>query len=213
MATAFCLAAWRTSSRISIPITQEAGSTLTITATRTSGPNAVLSGILLGGGGTPPAFPIIPSQSPQGTWAGTYGEKGYDLAAWNEGSDVASDVSATLTHGSRYVWESSSSDTRALENPAGTARTAATYYDSNKLEVELKFSSAYSGNLELYAVDWDSKGRSETIEVGGQTVKLSNFSQGDWVKIPITQAEGSTLTITATKTGGDNAVLSGIFLG
>jgi hypothetical protein len=118
-----------------------------------------------------------------------------------------------LTSGSRYVWAPETTDVRALENAAGSKRVAATYYSPEKLEVELKFSSAYSGNLELYAVDWDSMGRSETIEAGGETVKLSNFSQGDWVKIPITQAEGSTLKITVTNNTGPNAVLSGIFLG
>jgi hypothetical protein len=198
---------------VTIPVTQAANSTLLVTVTKVGGPNAVLSGIFLGGGGTPPAFPIIPSQAPQGSWAGTYGEKGYDLAAWNEGTDAASDVSATLTHGSRYVWESNTSDTRALANTEGTARTAATYYDPSKLEVELKFSSAYSGNLELYAVDWDSQGRSETIEVAGQTVSLANFAGGDWITVPVTQAANSTLVITVTKVGGPNAVLSGILLG
>ena len=67
---------------------------------------------------------------------------------------------------------------RALENAAGTSRTAATYYDASQVQVQLTFSSAYSGNLELYAVDWDSLGRTETITAGGQTANLSNFSQG-----------------------------------
>ena len=88
------------------------------------------------------------------------------------------------------------------------SRTAAVYYDDNEVKVKLDFSSAYSGNLELYAVDWDTHGRRETITVGGQTANLtSDFSEGAWVTIPINQAANSTLTITVDHTAGANAVL------
>ena len=79
--------------------------------------------------------------------------------------------------------------------------------------MQLSFSTAYSGNLELYALDWDSGGRRETITVGGQTANLDDdFTQGAWVTFPITAAANSTITITVTPTAGANAVLSGIFL-
>jgi hypothetical protein len=137
------------------------------------------------------------------------------LAAWNAGNDVVSmpGVSASLAQGERFVWASNTSDVRALENSAGTSRVAATYYGPTQIQIQLNFSSAYNnGNLELYAVDWDSLGRSETITVNGQTASLSNFSQGAWVTFPINQAANSSLTITVTNTGPFNAVLSGIFL-
>ncbi len=158
---------------------------------------------------TPTAAP-----APQGSWVGSYGAGGYDLAAWNDGSDLISmpGASVALEQGSRYVWASGTSDVRALENAAGTSRTAAAYYSASSVAVLLSFSSAYSGTLELYAVDWDSGGRSETITVGSATASLSNFSQGAWLTFPITQAASSTLTITVTNTGPVNAVLSGIFL-
>jgi hypothetical protein len=200
---------------VTIPIAQAASSTLTITVNNTGPVNAVLAGIFLGGGGTPPSGGTPPAPGVQGTWVGTYGGSGYDLAAWNGGSDVVSmpGVSASLVQGSRYVWAGSTTDSRALENTAGTARTAATYYDPSQIQVQLSFSAAYSGNLDLYAVDWDNSGRTETITAGGETVNLSNFSQGAWVTIPITQPASSTLTITVTNTGPVNAVLSGILLG
>ena len=146
---------------------------------------------------------------------GSYGAGGYDLAAWNGGSDVSwmPGVSVTLAQGSRYVWASGTSDVRALENAAGTSRTASCYYDPNQIQLTLGFSSAYSGNLELYAVDWDQGGRRETITVGNQTANLNaDFSQGAWTTFAINQAAGSTLTITITNTTGPNAVLSGILL-
>jgi hypothetical protein len=83
--------------------------------------------------------------------------------------------------------------------------------------VQLNFSSAYSGNLRLYALDWDSHARRETITVddgsGARTAYLnSDFSQGAWVSVPINVPAGSSVSITVDPTAGANAVLSGIFL-
>ena len=84
-----------------------------------------------------------------------------------------------------------------------------------KIEVQLHFSAAYKGNLRLYAVDWDSTTRRETITADGQTANLTggNFSQGAWVSLPISVAAGASIPITVDRTAGANAVLSGIFLG
>ena len=199
------------------PISQAASSTLAITVTHTAGCNAVLSGIFLGGGGTPPTPGPSPTTAPQGNWVGTYGASGYDLAAWNtDATDAASmpNVTVSLAHGSRYNWTSSTTDVRALENSTATARSAGCYYDPSQIQVTLTFSAAFTGNLELYALDWDMQGRRETITVGSQTAYLSSeFSQGAWLVFPISQAASSALTITVTRTAGLNAVLSGIFLG
>jgi hypothetical protein len=167
--------------------------------------------LFLGGGGSPPA---LPTSAPQGSWVGTYGAQGYDLAAWDGGSDVVSltGVSVSVIKGSSYVWATGTSDVRALQNAAGTSRNAATYYDPDQIDLQLNFSSAYSGNIELYAVDWDSLGRTETITVGSQSQGISDFSNGAWLTFPINQAAGSTLTISVLNTGPVNAVLSGLFL-
>jgi hypothetical protein len=200
---------------VSFPVSQAAGSTLTISVNQVAGANAVLSGVFLGGGGAPPAWPPMPVQAPQGSWVGTYGSGGYGLAAWNGGSDVLSmpGVSVAVKQGSRYVWAANTPDVRAVENAAASSRTASCYYDPNQIQLTLGFSSAYSGNLELYAVDWDQGGRRETITVGNQTANLSSdYSQGAWTTFAINQAAGSTLNITITNTNGPNAVLSGILL-
>ena len=165
--------------------------------------------------GGPVGPPSGPTTSPQGSWVGTYGGSGYDLAAWNGGSDVVSmpEVSLSLAHGSRYLWASDTSDVRALESADRSTRNAATYYDSNQIKVQLSFSSSYSGDLELYAVDLDKcgGGRQETITVGNQTANLtSDFSQGAWVTFPV--AGVNSLTVSVNHIAGCNAVLSGIFL-
>jgi hypothetical protein len=194
------------------PISVAAGESVTITVTRQAGANAVLSGIFLGDEGPPP---IASSSAPQGNWVGTYGSAGYDLAAWNGSSDLVSlpSASLSLTQGSRYVWSASTSDVRALESPSGLTREAATYYANSQLRLMLTFNSAYTGKLHLYAVDWDSHARRESISVGGQTAELSSdFNQGAWVNFPVSVAAGETVPIVVERTAGANAVLSGIFL-
>jgi hypothetical protein len=119
-----------------------------------------------------------------------------------------------LVQGGRWVWGQNNSDVRYLQSVDKSSRVAATYWDWNEVQVRLSFSSAYSGNLELYALDPDPAGRRETITVDNQTVDLnSDFSQGAWAIFPINVAAGGSVTIKVDRTAGPNAVLSGIFLG
>lgn len=203
---------------MSFPINVAEGATVTITVDRTFGANAVLSGIFLGDSGPPPAIPV--SSAPQGNWVGTYGAAGYDLAAWN-GSTTPTDLtsllnaSVNLVRGTRYVWWTTGTTTepQALESPDKSVRTAATYYDPTQLQVQLKFTAAYSGVLSLYAVDWEAGSRRELVTVNGQTAVLSgDFTHGAWMSFPISVAAGETVTIIVDRTAGINAVLSGIFL-
>jgi hypothetical protein len=209
LSSAFNQGAW-----VTFPISVAAGETVTIVVDRTGGTNAVISGVFLGDAGSPPT--VAATSAPQGSWVGTYGSAGYALGAWNGASDVADmpNASVSLAQGSRYVWAPKTSDGRALQNPNTVTREAATYYDSNQLRLALKFTTAYSGNLRLYALDWDSTARRETITVNGQTATLSSsFNQGAWVTFPISAAAGETVTIVAHRTAGANAVISGVFLG
>jgi endo-alpha-1,4-polygalactosaminidase (GH114 family) len=200
---------------ISFPISVVAGSTVTITVDRTAGPNAVLSGIFLGDEGAPPTMSV--SKAPQGSWVGAYGLAGYDLAGW-EGSttDLTSlpDTSVSLSQGTRYRWVADTTEVRALEAPNGLTRSAAAYTSPTQVRVLLSFTAAYNGNVELYALDWDSTARREIISVNGQSAVLSDqFKEGAWVSFPVSVAVGSTVTVTVDRTAGANAVLSGIFLG
>src|ERR1019366_6239994 len=77
----------------------------------------------------------------------------------------------------------------------GSTRNAATYYDPNQVQVKLGFATtAYSGNLHLYAVDWDSTARRETITVNdeaGANAVLSGIFLGDAGSPPSTGPAGS----------------------
>ena len=158
--------------------------------------------------------------APQGDWTGTYGSDGYVLAGWNASSDLVAlpgGIGETLQQGSRHTWTSSTTDPRALESPDGTSRRATAYYGS-QIEVQLSFSSAYEGNLHLYAVAWNGQQRPETITVNdgssSQTVPITTgLKQGVWVTVPINVASNGTVSITVSSEAGTWAVLSGIMLG
>jgi hypothetical protein len=155
-------------------------------------------------------------QEPQGSWVGKVGSGGYLLAGWDGAQDISDtpNVTASLVKGSRWQWAQNTSDARALQSPDGLTRSASTYYDPNQIELKLSFKEAYSGNLHLYALDWDTTARRETVSVNGQTLALSSsFNQGAWLSFPISVGPGGTVTIAVTHTAGSNAVLSGVFLG
>ena len=122
-------------------------------------------------------------------------------------------ASASVDQASRYTWASSSTDARALQSPDKSTRVAATLYDPNQVKLTLHFTAEYKGNIELYALDWDSTARREMVSVNGQTAVLSGaFNAGAWASFPIRVQAGATVTITVDRLAGANAVLSGAFL-
>jgi hypothetical protein len=102
---------------------------------------------------------------------------------------------------------------RALENQTETERRAATWYHATQLRLRLSFTSAYTGDLHLYALDWDTTGRRENVTVSdGTTTKTVNittsFNAGAWMHFPISVQSGDRF-ITVDRVAGTNAVLSG----
>ena len=167
---------------VSFPINVAAGGSVTIAVNHEAGPNAVLSGVFLGETGAPPSN--TPQELSKGGWVGSFGAGGYDLAGWDGPTgDVSYIPNATvsLVQGSRYQWAANTTDARALSEPEQETRNAAAYYDPNQIQVKLSFTAAYSGNLHLYAVDWDTTARRETISVNWLTATLANsFNGGAW---------------------------------
>jgi hypothetical protein len=81
--------------------------------------------------------------------------------------------------------------------------------------VDVNLSDGKTHDLELYFLDWDTNARSEQIQISNaatgtvlDTETISSFHSGvylDW-------SVSGNLVITITKTGGANAVLSGLFI-
>jgi hypothetical protein len=119
----------------------------------------------------------------------------------------------SVQNASPYVWVSNTSDTRALETgngPAGS-RTAATWFGA-VFDFDVNFNGPQQ--FELYALDWDSGGRVETITIidpSNNTVldteTVSNFNQGTYLVWNIS----GHVEITVTSKNGPNAVVSGAF--
>jgi hypothetical protein len=150
---------------------------------------------------------------------GVYGADGYALLGWESGGDLVSmpRASLVLDQGSRYRWSTNTTALRALEDPTQTQRRATQWFHSTSLRLHLTFSTAYSGTLHLYAVDWDGTGRRQTVWVDGgygpQSVVMStSFHDGAWLHFPINVSAGGTVTIRADRNFGQ-ATFSGLFLG
>ena len=135
-----------------------------IKVTRLAGSNAVISGLFLdpGPSGSTAAF-IKQDATTQGTWISTYGAQGDDI----EGQTAALPSSATVSFSgaSNWIWASSTTDVRALQNPGGSGRSATAWYSSTGFTINLDLTDGQVHDLELYAVDWDNKGRSEQVQI------------------------------------------------
>jgi hypothetical protein len=98
-----------------------------------------------------------------------------------------------------------------LDEPDGPT----TWYSSSSFTIDVNLTDGQVHDLALYAVDWDSAGRNEQIQVidatsGAvlDTETLSSFSGGVYLQ----RAISGHVRIVVTNTGGNNAVVSGLLL-
>ncbi len=149
----------------------------------------------------------------QGSWMGVYGAQGYDIVSGPTSLPAGDTV--TPKGQSTYTWTTTSTDPRALQVPGSTSRVAAVWYSATSFTVDVNLADGQTHDLELYFLDWDSKGRSEQVQLSDAgtgkvlaTETISSFTNGvylDW------KVSGDVL-ITITRTAGANAVLNGLFL-
>jgi hypothetical protein len=181
------------------------------------GDNAVYSGIFFDPAAAPPtvtsaAF-VRADVATQGTWKGTYGTTGYALA----GDSTNVPAYATVAHNGSQVWTwtPSTSDPRALQRSASSARQASTWYGSS-IDVDVRLADGAAHNLSLYFLDWDyNDGRSATVQVLDadtlapiDTRTVAAFSQGQYLTWTVT----GHVIVRIVSTGSGNAVYSGVFL-
>ena len=208
---------------IHAPISVGSGGTVSIQVNRQAGDNAVLAGIFLGGAGTLPVAGPAPAweQGVRGDWVGSYGVDGYAQLGWNGSSDQVALPQATLAleRGTRFTWSANTTDLRALENAAETQRRSTIWTDPTSVRLRLTFTSAYSGTLHVYAVDWSTTDRRQTVTVddgtgpASVTTLNSSFNNGAWIHVPIDVGAGGSVTVRADLISGANAILAGVFLG
>ena len=123
-------------------------------------------------------------------------------------------ATVTPTGEGTTVWTSSTTDPRALENPGGSGRIAATWYSSTSFSINVDLTDGQAHDVTLYALDWDNRARSEQIQITSaitgtvlDTETLSNFSGGVYLEWTIS----GNVVIKVTNQASPNAVISGLF--
>lgn len=149
----------------------------------------------------------------QGNWSSAYGADGYSLAA--SAQVLPSYASFSQSNATVFTWAASQSDVRGLSVP-GAGRIAASWYNNTSFGLNLSLNDGNVHLVALYALDYDNRGRVETIQIVDPATNnvvssqvLSNFSNGVYL---IWYVSGN-LKINVTASAGPNAVISGIFWG
>jgi hypothetical protein len=172
---------------------------------------------IVNGGGSPTATAafIARDVTTHGAWQGVYGPGGYALA--NSAQSLPSyDPSFAVQNQQNWTWAGSTTDPRALLIPGGSGGIAATWYNNSSFSLDVNITDGQSHYVALYAVDWDSQGRSENIQILDANSNsqldiesISNFTGGDYLVWNVT----GHVKIVVTATSGPNAVISGVFWG
>jgi hypothetical protein len=148
----------------------------------------------------------------QGNWPGRFGSEGYWISAADKA--LPAFVEQSMNGAQEWVWNDNPQDSRALyRTPEQKQRIASCFYgDSWTLNLGVWDTKSHA--VALYFLDWDQRGRHQTVEVldgNGKPMAsydIQDFSRGKYLILNI---QGS-IQLKFTRMAGDNAVLSGIFL-
>ena len=182
-----------------------------ITITNNGPANAVLNGLFLDP--TAAATFVRTDTTTQGTWIGTYGASGYDIVSGPTSLPPGDTV--TPTGQSTYTWTTTTTDPRALQVPGSLQPRRRRLVLPHQLQRRRQSQRREAHDLELYLLDWDSKGRAETVQISDavtgavlSTQSVASFQAG----VYLDYAVSGDIVITITRTAGANAVLNGLFL-
>jgi len=200
------------------PATLTGAETVTVKATLADGTFGTatvnLSTGTTGGGATATFIPP-PDTTTEGSWQGVYGSDGTALAGVTP-ENVPSYATFAVQNQITYTWNSSTTDPRALQTGVGTGRIAAAWYNPTTFNFDVNFTDGATHQLALYALDWDSGGRTETVQVVDAATNnqldmetISSFTNGVYLAWKIS----GHVKINVTATAGANAVISGVFFG
>src|SRR5258708_6566368 len=147
-----------------------------------------------------------------GVFGPVYGVDGYQVIgdqSVNPAYVVPAPAGQTL-----LTWASSTTDTRALQKASNANdRIAAGWYSNTSFTVDIPMTDQFAHTLTLYFLDWDSQNRTERVDLldgSGNlldTRVVAGFNNGVYLLWNV----AGHIQVRVTKTGGPNAVLSGIF--
>ena len=192
---------------------------VTITLTLTGGLNPVAGALLF----DPVASTAKPTATAsyvgadgttQGNWSGVYGSDGYSVVGGS--TSLPSYVALTAGGVAQYTWAAPTPDVRAPQASAGSSSRVAAcdYSNSPSFSLDLNLTDGKTHQVSLYLLDWDARGRAETIQMTDagtgallDSRSIANFSSGQW----LTWDLSGHVKINVINAGSLNEVLSGVF--
>lgn len=160
----------------------------------------------------PKAVFVRKDTSARGDWKGKFGSDGFHII----GDAVKYPPYAVVTSNGhdRFEWGDSTTDPRGLQRQAGGGRVPACWFSDSNFTVEVNFVDGRTHRLALYCVDWDTTERSQKVEIldpntGAvlDTRTISGFNSGAYL---VWDVQGR-VQVRISRTGGNNAVLMGLF--
>jgi hypothetical protein len=187
---------------------------LTFTATNSAGTNTQNFTLTVNPASTAAASFLGSDTTTHGSWQGKYGADGYSIGNTPYQS-LPSYATLIPQSESLYTWAPSTTDPRALAIPGGSGGVASCWYSAQTFDFNVNITDGNSHQIALYALDWDTTSRVETITIVDannpsnvlSTQTVSSFTGGTYLIWTIS----GDVQINVTLTGGKNAVISGVF--
>jgi hypothetical protein len=202
---------WQNAAAGTHTVTARATDTAAVSAS--SPPITIAVTVPSGGGGTTTATFLRTDDTTLGSWKGTYGVDGYNIA--NESVSAPVYAQVALSGQSAWTWEPSAIDTRALQKGgSATGRIAACWYSGATFSIDVNITDGAPHQMAIYGIDWDWVGRSETIEIvnaaTGAVLDTRTFAGFQGGRFWIWRVSGH-VTLRITRVGPGSAALSGLF--
>jgi len=194
---------WDLSGPLSLQITNGANSV-----------NAVLSGIFFGGPLEPVSSASFVKSDPttSGNWPGVYGADGFNIIG--NTASYPSYASVQPAGNYLYLWSNPTTDPRSLVTTSSPVKRIAACWFANSFTIRIGFSDGITHQVALYFLDFDGRGRSETVQITDtagnvlDTRSVSHFSGGEYL---VWNLSGQVVLKFADGSSSPNAVVSGIF--
>lgn len=159
-----------------------------------------------------------PDTITQGNWIGRYGSEGYDLVHYKQIPSYA--TLALAGNQTADPWHTGTMDVQDLLVPGSDSqRFSAAYSSSGEFSIDINFNDDRPHRVSLYCVDRDFQHRQQNITIVdaySQTIlsgcPMSGFETGQYLVWEISGHVAIRVSwIDNPLTGGDNAVVNGIF--
>ena len=148
-----------------------------------------------------------------GSWRGIYGGEGGFAVPYGTFA-LPAYVKMSAYRNFALTWESSTSDTRALQKANGADRFATAWNSPDSLYFYFNFSDTNAHRVSFYFVDYDRQGRDQLLEFFDNTTgqflaseRISNFQTGRYS----TWLLQGNVRLRLTRLAGSNCVMSAMF--